>query len=861
MSRPSEPRRRRVTSPTVLHAERVARALITLGGLGTICTVSLICLFLVVVVVPLFQEPQLEARGGSQVAEQAGPGVLHAFTDEHQTVVGFLRADGSVRVVELGSGAVLHERPLFEEATPTAWSAWGETGDAAFGFEDGRIVVGRLGFQANYVLDEPEELRSLAQGEVVVWRNGAVERTAGGQLRHTTPAIELDQEFELAGDSAIRALDLVRQQSGTTVAVWTADERLSVLRLRTRMNLITEQAITTYRELTLPYAAPATGAPLARLLLTNASDNVLLVWEDGHVQRYDCRPGVEPSLAEEHELLEEGARLSALSFALGRASLLVGDDRGRVGLWFRTKPENARGSDGAQLERAQILREEGQLAPVSSVAPSPRSRVVVVGYADGVVRLYYASTGELVATLPGRAWAPVELALLTPKEKGVFALAQGELWSWDVDLQHPEVSLISSFQPHWYEGYAGPDHVWQSSSGASDSEPKFGLWPLVFGTLKATTFSMLFAAPLAILAAIYTSQFLSARRRNRIKAVVEVMASLPSVVLGYMAAVVIAPYVQAHVMQVLVLLFALPLLLMLGGHLWQLASLQRQLEWGGWPRALCTLCVLPLALLVAWFGGPLFERVGFDGDLFAWLAGRRGTGTAGWFLALLPLSLLGISFAMGRLVTPLVRSRSVVWDTRRSSRVDLARFLAGTLLAAGIAWALGAGLTGLGQDPRGLLYGNYEQLNALVVGLVMGFAVIPIIYTIAEDALSSVPEHLRLASLSAGATPWQTAVRIVIPTATSGLFSAVMVGLGRAVGETMIVLMATGNTPVRDWNLFNGFRTLSANIAVELPEAVPNSTHYRMLFLSALVLFALTFVLNTLAEVVRQRFRKRAYEL
>ena len=95
----------------------------------------------------------------------------------------------------------------------------------------------------------------------------------------------------------------------------------------------------------------------------------------------------------------------------------------------------------------------------------------------------------------------------------------------------------------------------------------------------------------------------------------------------------------------------------------------------------------------------------------------------------------------------------------------------------------------------------------------------------------------------------------------SGLFSAVMVGLGRAVGETMIVLMAAGNTPVLDWNIFNGFRTLSANIAVELPEAVRGGTHYRTLFLAALVLFAMTFVLNTAAEVVRQRFRKRAAQL
>jgi phosphate transport system permease protein len=147
------------------------------------------------------------------------------------------------------------------------------------------------------------------------------------------------------------------------------------------------------------------------------------------------------------------------------------------------------------------------------------------------------------------------------------------------------------------------------------------------------------------------------------------------------------------------------------------------------------------------------------------------------------------------------------------------------------------------------------------VGFLMGFAIIPIIYTIADDALSSVPQHLRSASLGAGATPWQTAVRIVIPTAMSGLFSAVMIGLGRAVGETMIVLMAAGNTPIMKLNIFEGFRTLSANLAVELSEASQGSTHYLTLYLSALVLFALTFVVNTVAEIVRMRFRRRAYEL
>jgi phosphate transport system permease protein len=152
---------------------------------------------------------------------------------------------------------------------------------------------------------------------------------------------------------------------------------------------------------------------------------------------------------------------------------------------------------------------------------------------------------------------------------------------------------------------------------------------------------------------------------------------------------------------------------------------------------------------------------------------------------------------------------------------------------------------------------DYQSQNALIIGLIMGFAVIAPIFSIAEDALFAVPRHLVNGSLALGATPWQTLMTVILPTASPGIFSAVMIGFGRAVGETMIVLMATGNTPIMDMSLFNGMRTLSANVAVEMGEAEVGSTHFRILFLSALVLFVMTFILNTAAEVVRARLRKK----
>jgi phosphate transport system permease protein len=166
-----------------------------------------------------------------------------------------------------------------------------------------------------------------------------------------------------------------------------------------------------------------------------------------------------------------------------------------------------------------------------------------------------------------------------------------------------------------------------------------------------------------------------------------------------------------------------------------------------------------------------------------------------------------------------------------------------------------------GGDYRNWLYQGqgiiYDQRNSIVVGFAMGFAVIPIIFSISEDAFAAVPRSLASASLACGASPWQTAWRVILPTASPGVFSAVMVGLGRAIGETMIVLMATGNTPIMDWGPFNGMRTLSANIAVEIPEAPHQGTLYRVLFFTALLLFLLTFFLNTAAELIRQSLRKR----
>jgi phosphate transport system permease protein len=487
--------------------------------------------------------------------------------------------------------------------------------------------------------------------------------------------------------------------------------------------------------------------------------------------------------------------------------------------------------------------------------------MLAVAHANGELDVFYATSARRIASVQLKDQASALALDFAPKEDGLVALTERSLWSADFDPRHPEAGISGIFAPVWYEGYVEPQHVWQSSSGTDDFEPKLGLMPLIFGTLKATFYSLLFGVPLALLAAIYSSEFLHPKLRVPIKSGIEMMASLPSVVLGFIAAIILAPFVQSFVTAVIAAFFAIPLSLLLGAYLWQLLPARFALRWGNLVRLAAIALTMPLGVLLAVYAAPSLEELLFEGDFTLWLNGGTGSALGGWLFLLLPLSAAAVVLGANRLLDPVLRALSVPWGRAACAQIDLARFaatlLASLLLALAGAWCLSA----LGFDPRGSLVGTYVQRNALVVGFVMGFAIIPIIYTLSEDALSSVPSHLRLASLGCGATPWQTAVRVIIPTAMSGLFSAVMIGLGRAVGETMIVLMAAGNTPVMDMNVFSGFRTLSANIATELPEAVVDSTHYRMLFLAALTLFAITFLVNTAAELVRQRFRKRAFLL
>jgi phosphate transport system permease protein len=379
--------------------------------------------------------------------------------------------------------------------------------------------------------------------------------------------------------------------------------------------------------------------------------------------------------------------------------------------------------------------------------------------------------------LPGNHQA-IRTLTFSPKADGAVALTDhGELLTYTIHNPHPETTFSSLFKPVWYEGYERPEHVWQSSSGADDFEAKFGLVPLIFGTLKGTFYAMLVAVPLALLGAIYTSMFMHPNLRAKIKPTIEIMAALPTVILGFLAGLWLAPVLERFFPAMVAMIVVVPASVAVTAILWQYipGTFIRRLRPG-----METFVLIPVIIGAVWICLGLnqpIESFLFGADFKAWFATH---------------------------------------------------------------WGL-----------------RYDQRNALVVGFAMGFAIVPIIFSISEEALSNVPRHLIAGSLALGATRWQTLVKLVLISASPGIFSAMMIGFGRAIGETMIVLMATGNTPIMDWSLFNGFRTLSANIAVEIPEAPYGGTLYRILFLAAVLLFVFTFLINTVAEIVRQRLRTK----
>jgi phosphate transport system permease protein len=877
---PPSVRRKHSTRWTVRFADRLSRVVITVAGIGTIVAVSGVFLYLIWVVIPLFASGTVESQknvsvpGGIATKDQS---LIAAAVDEYQLLAWSLSSSGQLTVFRVNNGEVLERRNLFDGSPPlTTYSKPSirsfDDGSGnkvtqvvvAFGFEDGSVRIGKFYIKGSYPAKKalPREVHTLRIGESARVGSGIVLFTRKEQFFLQAVEVDMPPAAKAPARSPVRLIDQTISSHGPVVCTLSENGKL-------RLNQIKE-TIPLDPDLPVVRRLVATELPIDEkdnhprpdtMLLSEAGDQLFLIWNGGRFIRYDLRKAATAKVVEQDRFFhnQEDVHVTAIRQLIGRGTILVGDSTGTVSAWFLTRPDQVGTQDDAVLSRAHQLRGPAG-ASVTTLDISSRGRQVAVGYSNGDVRLFNVTSEKLVVDVSTGSNQPVEAVLLAPKVDGLLAFGGEKGWHWEIKPGHPEITLGSVFGKVWYESSDRPVHKWESSSGNDSYEPKYGMVPLIFGTIKASVYSLLFGVPLALLAAVYTSEFMRPRTRAIVKPVIEMMASLPSVVLGFLAGLVFAQFVEDKVPTILCAFLFVPLMFVLVAHLAQLLpektfmSVTRM-------RFLAFIFCMPLGLSAAWLVGPIVEKYLFAGDLRAWVVNRKASSVGGWMLLCLPVSVLTTVFVMGNTVTPWLRRVSARWTRFPSAFLDLGRFAGVCAASLLMAFSLSYMLAGVGLDARPVFFDTYSQRNALVAGFAMGFAIIPIIYTIAEDALSAVPEHLRSGSLATGATTWQTAIRIVIPTAMSGLFSAVMIGFGRAVGETMIVVMASGNTPVMEWNAFNGFRTLSANIAVEIPEAERHGTLFATLFLAALVLFCITFVLNTLAEIVRLRFRKKAYQL
>jgi len=729
---------------------------IAIGGVSVILAILLIFMYLFYEVLPLFESAALDKVDEYQIENRSNSVSLHIAIEE-QSEIGMRigdQADILFFDVTDGTTVAFMEIPLPVGVSIEHFALdTEESGIFGLGLDNGEAIIARYGYETSFV------------GE--------------NNTRILTPTIDFpfgEQPFELFAATALTQLAV--RSNGDSLMVAGIDENGSVNLLNAAKQTSLFSAFDIGggdADIELNnYPAEVSVQDVGQMFIGGDQRWLYFISDSGLIRALDIvalMNGESARFGIQTVLTENGVRPTQVVFLLGGISLLVADDSGAISQWFLSREAGGQ----TRLQKAREFSPSEQ--PVLRMTPEQRRKNFVSVDEQGRLAIYNTTAHRAVFSEDITDAAPSLLAL-SPRGDGLLLEAMdGTIGFWKVHNEHPEVSWSVLWDKVWYEGYSEPDYIWQSSASSNEFEPKYSLVPLSFGTLKAAFYAMLLAAPLAICGAIFTGYFMAPAMRRKVKPLIELMEALPTVVLGFLAGLWLAPFVEKNLLGI----FSI-------------------------------LVVLPLSILAASFGWTKLPRLIRDSVPDGWEAG-----------ILIPVILI-FSYLSFALAVP-IENAFFGGDMRFYITNDL-----------GI---------------------SYDQRNAMVVGFAMGFAVIPTIFSIAEDAIFTVPKQLTYGSLALGATPWQSLQRVVLPTASPGIFSALMIGMGRAVGETMIVLMATGNTPIMDINIFEGMRTLAANIAVEIPESEVDSTHYRILFLAALVLFTFTFVFNTIAEVVRQRLRTK----
>ena len=337
-----------------------------------------------------------------------------------------------------------------------------------------------------------------------------------------------------------------RAATTTTCVRLLPDGSISVLREGVAENEMLGTEEKTTSRLTLKEELPG---PITAMTMDRDGKVLYAGTQDGHLVRWKLTPEGKVGAREVLLAFPDGREITALAMVLGDVSLAVGDAEGDVTTWFEV-----RGEPAARLRRIHDLsHHEG---PVREILPSTAKKTLASFDAGGSIHLDYPTSQRHLLTLVGES--PLRMIGFEPRGGALIGLdEQQNLSVWQIAAEHPEVSWTTLFGRVFYEGYDRPEFAWQTTGG-NDFEPKVSLVPLLFGTLKGTLYAMLLAVPLALFAAAYTSHFTTPTFKKAIKPVVEIMAAVPSVVIGFLIALWLAPIVERWILAVFAASLTLP---------------------------------------------------------------------------------------------------------------------------------------------------------------------------------------------------------------------------------------------------------------------------------------------------------------